>query len=482
MALKQPKVPSNILGTPEESARVDLALEPERQRLAERLDARMAIGEEVRQSQGLQAEAESRQKIAVKEAGVRATGDYVKDIEGRQKEYQTQLSNNPLPTHNPTQEDLSTYAQMGSLMMTMGLMLGAGGKANAKLGLDAMTGMMNGWKKGRQDLWQQEARNFEKAFNKVKADRDTIYKNLQEGMKLASTNYAAAKEKFETAAFVAGEGSIVAHRIRTGQLQQALKDMENVDKVWDEFNNKKSAAVSALAQQRLQREDSERQAKARIEAARIKAKADENKKGAGGFLKPGAEVTRNYLGQNALLADMQDITNDLKNPKIRKLITDYRLEAFASEGFGTTMAQLAMDQIPSELRQFLTKVRNVRNNYYLSISGKAVTGGEAMRNYNVVPTAGDSPESLGDKAEAMIKQVTRTVSQYQKLYGLPPLDAEAINTFRTPGENSNFDARNLPVQDDSGSMANAATTAFGSYDPSKYTYGYENGRLWREAK
>ena len=255
MALRQPKVPSNIIGTPEESAKVDLAFEPERQRLAERQDARMAIGEEVRQSQGLQAEAESKQKIAVKEAGVRATGDYVKDIEGRQKEYQTQLSNNPLPTHKPTQEDLSTYAQMGSLMMTMGLMLGAGGKANAKLGLDAMTGMMNGWKKGRQDLWQQEARNFEKAFNKVKADRDTIYKNLQEGMKLASTNYAAAKEKFETAAFVAGEGSIVAHRIRTGQLQQALKDMENVDKVFEEFNNKKSAAVSSLANARTSSAD-----------------------------------------------------------------------------------------------------------------------------------------------------------------------------------------------------------------------------------
>ena len=254
MALRQPKVPSNILGTPAEIQQVETAFEPERLRLAERQDARMALGEEVRQSQGLQAEEESKQKIAVKEAGVRATGDYVKDIEGRQKEYQTQLSDNPLPTHNPTQEDLSTYAQMGSLMMTMGLMLGAGGKNNAKLGLDAMTGMMNGWKKGRQDLWQQEARNFEKAFNKVKADRDTIYKNLQEGMKLAATNYSAAKEKFEAAAFVAGEGSIVAHRIRTGQLQQALKDMENVDKVFEEFNNKKSAAVSSLASARQQKE------------------------------------------------------------------------------------------------------------------------------------------------------------------------------------------------------------------------------------
>ena len=278
MALKQAKIPSDILGTPEEQKQVDVAFEPERQRIAERQDARMALVEELSKSQKLQAEEESKQKIAVKEAGVRATGDYISDVEREQRQYREQISANPLPTHKPTQEDLSTYAQLGSLLMTMGLMIGAGGKGNAKAGLDAMTGMLNGWKKGRQDLWQQEARNFEKAFNKVKADRDTIYKNLQEGMKLASTNYAAAKEKFETAAFIAGEGSIVAHRIRTGQLQQALKDMENVDKVWDEFNNKKRAAVSALAQARLQRELADKQRDAMIQAARLKSGGDDLKR------------------------------------------------------------------------------------------------------------------------------------------------------------------------------------------------------------
>jgi len=291
MALRQPKVPTDILGTPEEVEQVDVALEPERRRLAERNLTRMSLGQELGQEQGLQTRAEAQQKVAVKEAGVRATEDYVRDIESEQQQYREQLSANPLPTHRPTQEDLSTYAQLGSLLMTMGLMIGAGGKGNAKAGLDAMTGMLNGWKKGRQDLWAQEAKNFEKAFNKVKADRDTIYKNLQEGMKLASTNYAAAKEKFETAAFIAGEGSIVAHRIRTGQLQQALKDMENVDKVWDEFNNKRRAAIGSLAQARLQRELAEKQRAATIEAARIRAAG----KGVGDEKqKPTADITNKF--------------------------------------------------------------------------------------------------------------------------------------------------------------------------------------------
>lgn len=484
MALKQAKIPSDILGTPEESKQVDVAFEPERQRLAERQDARMALGEELSKSQKLQAEEESKQKIAVKEAGVRATGDYISDVEREQRQYREQISANPLPSHKPTQEDLSTYAQLGSLLMTMGLMIGAGGKGNAKAGLDAMTGMLNGWKKGRQDLWKQEAVNFEKAFNKVKADRDTIYKNLQEGMKLASTNYAAAKEKFETAAFIAGEGSIVAHRIRTGQLQQALKDMENVDKVWEEFNNKKRAAVSSLAQARLQRELAEKQRDAMIQAARIRAAA-QAAKGGGGLLKPGAEVTKNYLGQNALLADMQDIAKDLKDPKMRKLINDYRLEGFASEELGKIVAQIANDELPSELRKFLVKVRNVRNNYYLTISGKAVTGGEALRNYGVVSQPGDSAEAMSDKTESMIKQVERTIGQYQRLYGLPSVDAEMIGSLRTPTENSTFDVRSMPVEDaESTGMADAAKAAFGEYDPKKYDYrrNPETGRLQRKEK
>jgi hypothetical protein len=430
MALRQPKIPSNILGTPEESAKVDLAFEPERQRLAERQDARMAIGEEVRQSQGLQTEAESKQKIAVKEAGVRATGDYVKDIEGRQKEYQTQLSNNPLPTHKPTQEDLSTYAQMGSLMMTMGLMLGAGGKANAKLGLDAMTGMMNGWKKGRQDLWQQEARNFEKAFNKVKADRDTIYKNLQEGMKLASTNYAAAKEKFETAAFVAGEGSIVAHRIRTGQLQQALKDMENVDKVWDEFNNKKSAAVSALAQQRLQREIAEKQANATLQAARIREQGRretaEKKVGSIGKIAEGKLEAKSALVKqyDALIEDYE--TNKDKyqlSPGLRTALTLIPGGGSVSEKI-MSVARANPDKYPNAaaLSQFIGKLESVIAPDRHSLYGANLTANELPRYERTVPRVTDDPKVFLQFLESNRKSAEDSLRSSQDFYARRGVD------------------------------------------------------------
>jgi hypothetical protein len=428
MATRQPKIPAEILGTPEESQQVDVAFEPERQRLAERQDARMALGEELRKSQALQAEQESKQKIAVKEAGVRATEGYVRDIEREQQQYRQQLSANPLPTHKPTQEDLSTYAQLGSLLMTMGLMIGAGGKGNAKAGLDAMTGMLNGWRKGRQDLWAQEAKNFEKAFNKVKADRDTIYKNLQEGMKLASTNYAAAKEKFETAAFIAGEGSIVAHRIRTGQLQQALKDMENVDKVWDEFNNKKRAAVSALAQARLQRELAEKQRAATIEAARIRAAG----KGVGDERqKPTADITNKFDTTRDGLNSMTSVLEKLEGKvvkdnwekgsvELRRFLAERPTRGREDTMLNQFIKQRAIQSLPAEVRELIITIAAARNDYYKSISGTAVSGNEATRNFGAIIQPSDNLEQLRSKASEIAKKQVNRLNEYVDSYSFAP--------------------------------------------------------------
>jgi hypothetical protein len=210
-----------------------------------------------------------------------------------------------------------------------------------------------------------------------------------------------------------------------------------------------------------------------------------SEKGGAGLLKPGAEVTKNYLGQNALVSDMQDISNDLKNPKIRKLIADNRLESFASEELGKIVAQIANDELPSELRKFLVKIRNIRNNYYLSISGKAVTGGEALRNYGVVPQPGDTAEFMSDKVDAMIGQINRTILQNQKLYGLPPIDTATLNTFRSEKPDSTFDIRSLDINDqDSSSIESSVRSAFGEYDPAKYDYrrNPDTGKMERKQK
>lgn len=422
-----------------------------------------------------------KEKLAAQGELMKAKAEFGKGAAEREQALYTKaeqdLASTPLPDFKPSEPDLRNYAQLGSLVMTMGIALG-GAKGNALASISALSGALEGWNKGRKDVWEREIKKFQLEFNKIKTARDQIVKNLELGIKKLSAGNKAGLADIEAAKFISGSNSVIAKQIEAGRLDAAYQTAAGITKMQTEANRLILDQAGKMAQVRQARELAARQMAHAERIAGLKAASKEK-----GILKPGAEVTKNYLGQNALLADMQDIAKSLKDPNIRKMIDDNRLESFASEEMGKIVSQIANDQLPSDLRKFLVKVRNVRNNYYLTISGKAVTGGEAMRNYGVVSQPGDSAASMSDKTDSMINNVNRTIDQYQKLYGLPSLDAGMIDSLRTPTETSTFDVRSVPVDESqSAGIANAATASFGSYDPNTYTYGYENGRLWREKK
>jgi hypothetical protein len=163
-------------------------------------------------------------------------------------------------------------------------------------------------------------------------------------------------------------------------------------------------------------------------------------------LKPGAKVTEAYVADNQLKTDIEDILKDLKtNPSLVNDLKKYRVEAFLTEE-GKVLNQLVSEDIPPNLRQFLTKVRDVRNNYYLNISGKAVTGGEALRSYGTVPQPGDNAAQMIDKLSGMSKRVSQAISIKQQLYGLPSLNLNAGGaTSLVPNEDYSRESQVSPA-------------------------------------
>jgi hypothetical protein len=141
----------------------------------------------------------------------------------------------------------------------------------------------------------------------------------------------------------------------------------------------------------------------------------------GGFLKPGAKVTEGYTADVILKNDLQGLSQDLKNPKLIQQLKQYRVEAFLTEE-GKVLNQLLASEIPPDLLQFLTKVRDIRNNYYLNISGKAVTGGEALRSYGAVPQPGDDAQGMLNKVGGMAKRIDDSIQLKRQLYGLPEIN------------------------------------------------------------
>jgi len=425
--------------------------------------------------------AELETEIATKEAGLQKGQEISGLAEADILEKQTEIKKHGIPTFKPTQEDLGSYAQLGSMVATLGLMLGNGGKESSRMAIGSMTGMLNGWRQGRKDLYEKESKAFDYEVKRIDSIRKDLQNDLNMAQKLWATKRTEAMTIAELAARKAGTNSILSAYIRRGDLNGAQQMLASAQKTAEEAIKEKEKAEIAK-QTRNYRDLQLRLSAERNKIAASKAAAG---KGGAGLLKPGAEVTKNYLGQNALVSDMQDISNDLKNPKIRKLIKDNRLESFASEELGKIVAQIANDELPSELRKFLVKIRNVRNNYYLSISGKAVTGGEALRNYGVVPQPGDTAEFMSDKVDSMIGQINRTILQNQKLYGLPPLDTATLNTFRSEKPDSTFDIRSLNINDqDSPNIESSVRSAFGEYDPTKYDYrsNPNTGQMERKLK
>lgn len=140
--------------------------------------------------------------------------------------YRKRLAEFPYPEFHPTQDNVQSLGGLFSLISTLGLMLGAGGKMSSMGALKSMTGMMNGWRQGRADLFKQEGDNFQKEFAKMKAIHEDIKSDFDEYMKLLPTDKEAAMYKAEEIARKTGSNSIIAANLERGRLKVV---QENID-------------------------------------------------------------------------------------------------------------------------------------------------------------------------------------------------------------------------------------------------------------
>jgi hypothetical protein len=143
-----------------------------------------------------------------------------------------------------------------------------------------------------------------------------------------------------------------------------------------------------------------------------------------------AKAVDGYRSKLIFVEDLNDMRKDLANPRIVDLLKEYRVEAFLTEE-GKALNQVINSGIPSELQVFLTKVRDIRNKTYLDFSGKAVTGGEALRSYGLVPQPGDDARTMINKIEGMQKNAQNQISFDQQFYGFPAIKV-------SPGERTNL--------------------------------------------
>lgn len=115
--------------------------------------------------------------------------------------------------------------------------------------------------------------------------------------------------------------------------------------------------------------------------------------------KPSQTDRQHYMDSNALVKSADRIEAMLSNPTIRQKIDDSRVANFMSDAVETKAIQqfLVRPNLDPDVKKYLAEVANLRNQYYLDMSGKAVTGGEALRNYGAVMQPGDTAEDVLNK-------------------------------------------------------------------------------------
>ena len=313
-------------------------------------------------------------------AKAKAAEETYQGLAEKKKELTQKELDFPYPEFHPTEDNVGSIAGLFSLVATMGMMLGSSGKLSGLNAMNAMGGMLKGWQAGRKDLFEKEKKVFDENMARIKAIRDDLRKDFEDYYKLAPYQKEAANLKLEEIIRKAGSDSIIAAKVKQMDIEGAVEILGGVQKM-------------------LQHRDD------------MAMKRQQHQAG----LKPGQTTQQHYLDTKMLRDDMAMLQDKLKNPELRKKLDEYRAQNWFGEQ-STALEQILQEKIPADVREFAILVKTIRNKTYLDMSGKAVTGSEAVRNFGAVIQPSDSAAGMDAKLKIGIERADRNMNSMQEYY------------------------------------------------------------------
>ena len=185
---------------------------------------------------------------------------YAQDESAAQEAYKEAKAAEPIPAFVPTRDNAEDLAKLFSFIGVMGTFLGRGGGKQAAMGAMAgMTGMMEGWRQGRMDLYNQEKVKFEKDFARVNKIHQDLAKDLENALRTAATNKEVGLSMANEAAVKAGS-DIVRQTIATKGIAASVELAKEI-----------SASANTVIAEVNKREAEDRRNRATVEASLARA-------------------------------------------------------------------------------------------------------------------------------------------------------------------------------------------------------------------
>jgi hypothetical protein len=163
----------------------------------------------------------------------KAVQDFATAEKTAKETYQGKLEAEPLPAFIPTKDTAQDLASLFSLVNVIGMAVGGGGKQSAQQAMYAMNGMLEGYQKGRADLYKKEKESFDKNFKAMQESVKTLEKDYEEAVKMYQYDKEAGEIARKLALARSGSPLFKAMEDRVGMVGtlNAIKELRtSVDK------------------------------------------------------------------------------------------------------------------------------------------------------------------------------------------------------------------------------------------------------------
>ena len=177
----------------------------------------------------------------------------------------------------PTKDTAQDIAGLFSLVNVIGMAMGGGGKQSAQQAMYAMNGMLEGYQKGRGDLYKKEKESFDKNFKAMQEAVKTLEKDYEEAVKMYQYDKDAADIARKLALAKSGSSLFKAMEDRVGFIAtlNAIKEtVSSVDKA-AEVQNKLQEAED---KRKTAAQEKERDRQFKLEMTRISAQGTQNRR------------------------------------------------------------------------------------------------------------------------------------------------------------------------------------------------------------
>jgi hypothetical protein len=369
----------------------------------------------------------------------------------------------PYPEFHPTKDNIESLSTLFGLIGVIGAALGGSGKMSATASLNAMGGMMKGWQQGRADLWKKEKEEFDKGMQKVKAVLEDAYRDADRAMKTLAYNRQEAEALATQSAAKLG-----------GQVGKQILAKQGVERYFTFLDNVKKdlteAEKRAFEREKFGAEQAQRERQFQLQERRIalqekKADLEAKKKTDTGEIPKDAKTKEEYRARYEIVKNIEDIQSLLEDPKYRGLITP--ATKFTPDVINNLRANFP------ELSQKLARIQAIE----FQIGGKALTAKEQEILSPIYAWKGLTADALKSRISG-VKENLQDVNNMTEVYypGLKRIHGEWDRLYEQKGK--------VPEVPSSGGgdIEAQAKKSFGSYEPDKYEYGYENGKFYRDKK